>query len=242
MALIPAEPQSLSSRIHSAGPVTQYDDSMITPSPQPENPAEISRAKSDLRRTILRRRTARPQQQRNSDDAARLALLEDVISQTAPETVATYFSTPPEPATGALIDWLAARGVRVLLPVLTEPSEQDRLLGPPSWAPYAGPDRLRTGRLSITEPDTDPLGAAGLTAAQVIVCPGLAGDPVGRRLGRGGGWYDRALADAASTAITLLPLNDDEVTESVPADHRDWCVDLIVTPGQIIDCRKNATR
>jgi 5-formyltetrahydrofolate cyclo-ligase len=212
---------------------------MPEPSPEPASAAAIRHAKSDLRHSILRRRTARPQQQREHDDAARLALLRDFISHIAPQTVASYFSTPPEPATAELIEWLADEGISVLLPVLTEPAESGQLLGPPSWAPYVGPDRLREGQLSITEPDTEPVGAAGLAAARLIVCPGLAADPSGRRLGRGGGWYDRALGEAAETATTVLLLNDDEVMEAVPVDDRDRRVDVLVMPHRLIDCRKN---
>lgn len=193
-----------------------------------------------MRRTILRRRKVRPGQQRESDDAARFTLLRDFLSTVAPDTVASYLSAPPEPETRGVIEWLASRDVRVLLPVLTQPPDDDQLIGPPDWAPWAGTDRLREGRLSIIEPDTESVGAAGLNTAQVIICPGLAGNEHGQRLGRGGGWYDRALADAGATAVTVLPLNDDELEADIPVDSWDRLVDVIVTPVRIIDCRTSS--
>lgn len=209
---------------------------------QSGHPSEIKRAKRDLRRAIVQQREARSVPERESDDAARFGLLCDVVSSHAPTTVAVYLSVPPEPDTRRLIDWLAAHNIVVLLPVLTTPASDDQLIGPPDWAPHAGNDRLRQGRLSIIEPDTEPVGGSGLKAAQLIICPGLAGNDHGQRLGRGGGWYDRALANADSSAVTLLPLNDDELYEQIPVDHWDRRVDVIVTPARVIDCAKSTAR
>lgn len=215
---------------------------MSCPPERSHDASTVRRAKASLRRSVLRRRTDRSRQQRETDDAARLIHLCDLLSSFAPSTVATYLSAPPEPATDQLIDWLSSRDVRVLLPVLTEPVEEGQLIGPPDWAPYAGWDRLREGRLSITEPDTDPLGGAALATADVIVCPGVAGNRRGQRLGRGGGWYDRALAHAAPDASTVLPLNDDELEDDIPLDPWDWSMDFIVTPHEMIDCRAHSRR
>lgn len=201
-----------------------------------DDASAVRQAKASLRRNVLRRRKDRSRQQREADDAARLIHLRDLLSSFAPVTVAIYLSSPPEPATDQLIEWLSSRDVRVLLPVLTEPAKEGQLIGPPSWATYAGPDRLREGRLSIVEPDTEPLGGAVLDSADVIVCPGLAGNERGQRLGRGGGWYDRALADASADAITVLPLNDDEVEDDIPVDAWDRPMTFIVTPQHVIEC------
>ena len=60
----------------------------------------------------------------------------------------------------------------------------------------------------------------------------------GTRLGRGAGYYDRALA-AVPGAIKGGPLRiavafDDEVDDSVPHDAWDQPVDVIVTPTRIL--------
>ena len=80
---------------------------------------------------------------------------------------------------------VAANGVRVLLPVLSHPI--GGRLDKPAWAPYEGPDALRVGAYSILEPTGDVVPSEQLPEAELIICPGLAANLHGDRLGRGGG-------------------------------------------------------
>ena len=68
--------------------------------------------------------------------------------------------------------------------------------------------------------------------------PGLLGTPSGRRLGRGGGWYDRALVHASPEARVWLLLNDDEVVDEVPSEPHDLPVTALVTPTRWVACRE----
>lgn len=209
---------------------------MFRPLQTPADVAAIAEAKRVLRHAVLQRRQVRPAERRAADDAARFDLLRDFLADSELHTVACYLSVPPEPGTLQLIAWLASRDVRVLLPVLTEPEEPESVFGAPDWAPYDGPDSLRQGRLSLIEPSTARLGADGLAEAQLIIVPGLAGNTDGDRLGRGGGWYDRALRHADRAAVSVLLLNDDEVVEAVPAHRHDRRVDVIITATRVLDC------
>lgn len=195
----------------------------------------IAEAKKALRRAVLMRRRARPEDERAELDQARFDQLRDFIADEVPRTVACYVSEPPEPATLQLIAWFAAQDVRVLLPVITDPTDHDQLFGEPDWAPYDGPESLHRGRLSIIEPTGDPLGQSALAEAGLIIVPGLAGNIDGRRLGRGGGWYDRALQHADRRAVVVMVLNDDEVVEVIPSHGWDRQVDVIITPSQVIN-------
>ena len=198
--------------------------------------AAIAGAKKVLRSAVLQRRAVRPDAQRNSDDTARFGQLQAFLAGSRLRTAACYFSVPPEPGTLQLIAWLASREVRVLLPVIDPPDDPHDVVGDPDWAPYAGPDELRQGRLSLIEPTTQRLGAAALGEAELIIVPGLAGSSAGERLGRGGGWYDRALGHSDRSAVTVLLLNDDEVLDVVPAHRHDRRVDVIITPTRVVDC------
>ena len=205
--------------------------------PEPDqatDDAALAGAKRTLRKAILFRRDTRPAEQRTRDDEARMAIMIDSLSARMPDTVAAYLSGGSEPGTLQLVAWLAAHDVRVLLPVLSDPvgGRLDR----PAWAPYEGPDRLRVGVLSILEPTGDPVPSEQLPEAELIICPGLAANRRGDRLGRGGGWYDRALIHASQSAPVWVLLNDDEVLPTIPVHRWDRRVDSIITPQQMIDC------
>lgn len=179
-------------------------------------------AKSALRSRLLAARSGRPppRRQRAAD------LLPDQVlalpEVQAAATVAAYSSLPSEPGTGRLLEALYARGVTVLLPVL----QADRGL---DWVVHE-PGRGRLNRQGTSEPAAPMLGSQALTSASVVICPGVAGDRQGHRLGRGGGSYDRALASLDHSELRCLLLYDDEVLDAVPTTAHDQPVDVLVTP------------
>lgn len=201
------------------------------PSPSAADHDAIVGAKQLLRRAVQLRRESRSAAQRAELDEARLTVLDAALGGRLPGTVAAYLSAGAEPGTLQLVGWLAAHDVTVLLPVLSRGRA-------PAWAPYAGPDALQVGRHGILEPSTDPLPVGGLAAAGLILCPGLAANRAGDRLGRGGGWYDRALAQAAPAAPVWVLLNDDEVLDAIPVQEWDRSVDALVTPAGLLPCRR----
>jgi 5-formyltetrahydrofolate cyclo-ligase len=189
-------------------------------------------AKRYLRRELL---TARdrltPQDVREAADAlARRAL--ELPELARARTVAAYVSVGTEPGTLALLDALRMRGVRVLLPALLPDNDLD-------WGTYTGQRSLARvqhggGRMALLEPAGERLGPDAVTAADVVLLPGLAVDARGLRLGRGGGSYDRVLARLerarAHPALVVL-LYDSEVVEHVPEEPHDRPVQAVVTPS-----------
>jgi len=141
------------------------------------------------------------------------------------QTVCLYVPTGSEPGTVQMLEEVADRGVRVLLPVIAG-------VGPLDWAWFAGLDALRMGPYGIPEPDGERLGAAALRIADVVFVPALAVDRTGVRLGRGAGFYDRSLPLAAAGTAFVAVVREDEVVDWLPAEPHDVRMSAVLTPNR----------
>jgi 5-formyltetrahydrofolate cyclo-ligase len=139
-------------------------------------------------------------------------------------TVAAYVGLGTEPGTGPLLAALRDAGKRVLLPVLLPGNDLD-------WAAYSGDEGLAPARFGLLEPTDPRLGVDAIATPDVVLVPGLAVDPAGFRLGRGGGSYDRALARVPVGTFTCVLLYDDEVGRDVPVEPHDLPVSAAVSPS-----------
>ncbi len=83
------------------------------------------------------------------------------------------------------------------------------------------------GRFGIREPAAG-CATVALGALDLVLVPGMAFDRRGFRLGRGGGYYDRLLAETG--AIKCGVAFEEQLVEAVPAEPQDVPVDCIVTP------------
>ena len=59
----------------------------------------------------------------------------------------------------------------------------------------------------------------------------MAAARTGIRLGRGGGYYDRALQHARRDARVVVLLYDEEFVDELPAEPHDRRVTVVVTPS-----------
>jgi len=157
-----------------------------------------------------------------ADDAALtrhvLGLLDD-LGLGAGAVVTSYASVPGEPPTRGVNAALAARGVRVLLPITLPDLDLD-------W--HADDDE-----------DGTPLGRTAVDQADLVLAPGLAVDRTGTRMGQGGGCYDRALPrrrPGTPVVVVLHPgelLAEDE--DLLPRADHDQPVDAVVTADGLVD-------
>jgi 5-formyltetrahydrofolate cyclo-ligase len=91
--------------------------------------------------------------------------------------------------------------------------------------------RLAPGRFGLLEPVGPRLGPTAIGTADVIVVPALAVARDGVRLGRGGGYYDRALRHARRDAVVVALVFDDELLDALPSEPHDHRVHAVVTPS-----------
>lgn len=198
------------------------------PDRSPDQGGPVDDAKRSLRRRLLDARAARTPETRAADTAA---LTEHVLSLAARVSgpVACYLPVGAEPGSPghgarAFPDALLAAGHEVLAPVV--PPEP----GPLDWTRYTGRDDLARGPLGISEPAGARLGVAAIRSAALVLVPALAVDRRGRRLGRGGGYYDRTLPLLGPGATTAVLLHDDEFLDEIPAEPHDVAVAAVVLP------------
>jgi 5-formyltetrahydrofolate cyclo-ligase len=195
--------------------------------------------KAELRRQI---RAARRERRSADVDGSLRTLSGEAISNlvmseinrlqpiTPTSAVAVYVSTDTEPNTEILRATLRAAGATVLIPRVTGESLE--------WCVDDEQLPLMNSRWGIAEP-TGPavgMGAATLMEVTAIVVPALAIDAEGFRLGQGGGFYDRTLAelDGTERPIVIGVVYDDEFIEEVPRERHDIQIDVIVTDKRAI--------
>ena len=176
-------------------------------------------AKAELRRVMRARRSERSETERARAGEA-LAGHADSLGQ---GPIAAFVGIRGEPPTLALLAALHARGVRVLLPLLRDDLDLE-------WAVFDGDaGALVEGLRGVLQPAGVSLGLDGIAEAALVLAPALAVDDSGRRLGQGGGSYDRALT--RTSAPVLAVVFDDELLESVPVQPHDRPVGGTLTPA-----------
>ncbi len=181
--------------------------------------------KTALRRQVAGQREQKDQLERDADARS----IRDVVLS-LPEiqmagTVAAYLSVGTEPGTRGLVYALWKRGSYVLLPLLQADNDLD-------WASYEGPDSLAPAPRGLLEPTEPRRGVAAVTSADLVIVPALAVDRAGRRLGRGGGSYDRVLARIGAAIPTVALLYDGELLDEIPAGPLDQPVRMVAQPRQ----------
>jgi 5-formyltetrahydrofolate cyclo-ligase len=94
-------------------------------------------------------------------------------------------------------------------------------------------DQLAPGRFGIREPSPD----APIVTPQdvrVFLCPGIAFNSRGIRLGRGGGYYDRLLAARSDDSLAIGVCCESQIFDTIPADPHDIHMDMIVTERRLL--------
>jgi 5-formyltetrahydrofolate cyclo-ligase len=187
----------------------------------------LARAKREMRARVRAARDAIADDERAEASRAistRVLALPEVERAS---TVMAFHSFGSEVATVPIVDGLVGRGVRVALP---------RIEGAEIVAvPYRPGDAMSSAAFGMQEPARgEPLDPAEI---DVVVAPGLAFDRACRRVGYGGGFYDRFFArmrpDAAKVAVGFSA----QVVDEVPHGVADVPVDAVVTEREVIRCR-----
>ncbi|CAH2604667.1 5-formyltetrahydrofolate cyclo-ligase [Rhodovastum atsumiense] len=180
---------------------------------------DLAAAKRDLRRRMHAVRAG-------ADPAAGTALSAHVLQAMPPgpgAVVSGFWPMGPEIDIRPLLEALHARGHAVALPE-TPPRGNPLIFR--LWHPGMAllPERFGTAR---------PTGA--VVRPDWLLVPLLAFDRTGRRLGYGGGYYDRTLAGLPG-AIAIGCAYACQEVDVVPADDYDARLHAIATERGVIPC------
>jgi 5-formyltetrahydrofolate cyclo-ligase len=147
----------------------------------------------------------------------------------APGAIVSGFSAiKDEIDAGPLLVHLAGEGFRLALPVM---QGKGKPLLFRAWAPG---DEMGTATWGIAE----PLPSRAVLEPDVVLVPLLAFDAHGYRLGYGGGFYDRTLAELrAKKPIVAVGIAYDELkVDAVPHLDYDQPIDWVLTPSGPLRC------
>lgn len=137
----------------------------------------------------------------------------------AADTVFCFVGTAHEIDTRPLLDDALRRGKRLCVPLCTGAGIMEA-------RQITSPEQLVPGAYGILEPPAD---APVIPPDQIdfTVVPCVACDHAGRRLGQGGGYYDRFLAGYRSAAV--LVCRERLIREELPVEPHDRPIPWVVT-------------
>ncbi|MBW3094677.1 5-formyltetrahydrofolate cyclo-ligase [Bifidobacterium sp. 64T4] len=177
-----------------------------------------------LRRNAIARRTTTDAAQRLHAGEALARHIGELPLPDHPCTVAAYVSMGSEVETRPLLHALAERGHRILLPRLGTGLD----IG---WGEFGDTPLEDYGERRPQEPAGATLNANILGCAALVLLPALLVDASGTRLGRGGGWYDRALAHCTpGTPLVAVCWPWETGVAQLPHESHDVPVTATLTP------------
>ena len=179
----------------------------------------IQRQKDILRRKLAKAERALTLAEKNISDAA---ILHHVVNTTVyhrARTVFAFVGRGDEIDTLPLLRRVLADGKRLCVPLCTAPGIME-------CREITDLSVLRPGAYRILEPPAGaPLVAPADIDLAVIPCAGAS--PDGRRLGRGGGYYDRFLAGYAGEALLLC--RQALLRTDIPWEAHDVLIPTVIT-------------
>lgn len=184
-----------------------------------ENPSESSDQpdKAALRRQLIAARRAIPAAVRAQADKQIIAALSDWLDQHQPRSLGGYLAMAGEPELLPLYQQLAERGIVLAMPVVLlkkQPLVYQR------WQPGEPLARDASGTMA-------PAARDAQIQPDVVLAPCVGFNAEGFRLGYGGGYFDRTLAQ--SPRPVALGIAYANMRTDFPAAVHDIPLDLIIT-------------
>lgn len=142
----------------------------------------------------------------------------DQLAATGAHTVMAFVGVGSEPDTSALLRRLHDAGVIVLLPRV----DSEQIVA----AAHLPGDDLLEGPFGILAPSGPSVDPALIDA---VIVPGLAFTAGGRRLGQGGGFYDRYLPLLRDECVVIGVCFAEQIVDDLPSEAHDRVMDVVIS-------------
>ncbi|MFP3418391.1 MAG: 5-formyltetrahydrofolate cyclo-ligase [Bacillota bacterium] len=174
----------------------------------------------------LRRQTLAKLEQMSSEEFKQntTLLYEHLFQLTAwkqAKTIALTMSRGKEVPTRPLIDKAWEEGKTVCVPTCFPETKEM------TFYEYTPQTKMTSRYFGLSEPDPETSAAVHKKAIDLVIVPGVCFDQQGYRIGYGGGYFDRFLADYHGVTLALC-LSVQQI-EHVPAETHDIPVSMIVS-------------
>lgn len=176
--------------------------------------------KQHLRQQVLNQVKSFPPELKEKQNAEVADQLKKLLAPD--EVVGVFLPLPTEPDISPLIEWLWSEGKKVLAPKVVN----DSLVFFPikSWQDVTD---LQLGvRVPSGDQNISPVSPAQF---RTLLVPAVAFDSGGYRLGRGGGYYDRLIAQLPSSVRTIGVCFSVQKITHIPKAAHDQAVQLVVS-------------
>ena len=190
----------------------------------------IPNLKTALRNLMRAKRKAIPTEERQK------------ASNTICEKLLLYAETKAQisPNNGSVAVYLASSDEIDLTNFIIKSLKRNITIASPRWNGKAyelakikslNKEDLNKGPMNILEPfGTETIEPKNIT---MWIIPGLAFSLTGGRLGYGGGWYDRLLADASNASLKIGVAHSFQIVDDIPVEEHDIRLNKIVTDSQL---------
>jgi 5-formyltetrahydrofolate cyclo-ligase len=188
--------------------------------------------KQTIRKTILALREQLPADKHAAHSAAISERLLQLPEYRQADAVLGYMSFGAEFASSLWVERVLAEGKRVALPKVNRHASRLDLY----WVDDPE-NQLMDGVWGIREPIVERCERLiGLNDVQFALLPGVAFTREGARLGYGGGYYDKLLANPKQRPVLVSAAFALQIVESIPQEATDVRVEWIITEQETIAC------
>lgn len=183
--------------------------------------------KRDLRKIMRLKRNELATLEKNIEAQKAAELLFSIVAKNNYRHIALYLTNDAELDPFPLIKKLWQNNIQTYLPIL-HPFTKGHLL----FQSYTPDSLMVKNKYGISEPKLDVTKVCPLEDLQLILTPLVAFDNLGNRLGMGGGYYDRTLANIKNIQVIGFGYNFQKI-EFLETEKWDISCDIIVTPSTI---------